>query len=132
LLSNGAPLILGDDAGGHDRVIGELAPGGLDHELVRLLGGGERVGGAEHGGGHLPLELHRVDHDHVLGPGEPGALHRVAAHAAPPKITTVSPAWTPAACTEDPQPVGTPQPTRHSSSHGMSVKSSRSGTLRPV
>src|ERR1700759_487441 len=46
-----------------------------------------------------------------------------------PKITTVSPACTPAACTADPQPVGTPQPTRHSSSHGMSWKSSRSGTL---
>ena len=74
--------LLGDHAGRHDRVVGELAPGGLDDELVRLLGGGERVRGAEHGGGHLPLELHRVHHDHVLRPGEPGALHRVAAHAA--------------------------------------------------
>src|SRR6185312_11187633 len=46
-----------------------------------------------------------------------------------PKITTVSPACTPAACTADPQPVGTPHPTRHSSSHGMSWKSSRSGTV---
>src|ERR1700685_3137855 len=46
-----------------------------------------------------------------------------------PKITTVSPACTPAACTAEPQPVGTPQPTRHSSSHGMSWKSSRSGTV---
>ena len=46
-----------------------------------------------------------------------------------PKITTVSPAWTPAACTADPQPVGTPQPTRHRISHGMSWKSSRSGTV---
>src|ERR1700733_1360879 len=46
-----------------------------------------------------------------------------------PKITTVSPAWTPAACTEDPQPVGTPQPTRQRISHGMSWKSSRSGTV---
>ena len=46
-----------------------------------------------------------------------------------PKITTVSPARTPAACTADPQPVGTPQPTRHRTSHGMSWKSSRSGTV---
>src|SRR5579875_1910118 len=46
-----------------------------------------------------------------------------------PKITTVSPGCTPAACTADPQPVGTPQPTRHSSSNGMSWKSSRSGTV---
>src|SRR5246127_4234707 len=46
-----------------------------------------------------------------------------------PKITTVSPACTPAACTADPQPVGTPQPTRHRSSHGMSWKSSRNGTV---
>ena len=46
-----------------------------------------------------------------------------------PKITTVSPACTPAACTADPQPVGTPQPTRHRISHGMSWKSSRSGTV---
>src|ERR1700722_3815805 len=46
-----------------------------------------------------------------------------------PKITTVSPACTPAACTEEPQPVGTPQPTRHRISHGMSWKSSRSGTV---
>src|SRR6202046_1290153 len=46
-----------------------------------------------------------------------------------PKITTVSPACTPAACTADPQPVGTPQPTRHNSSHGMSWKSSRNGTV---
>src|SRR5882757_7010560 len=46
-----------------------------------------------------------------------------------PNITTVSPASTPAACTADPQPVGTPQPTRHRISHGMSWKSSRSGTV---
>src|ERR1700730_2712630 len=46
-----------------------------------------------------------------------------------PKITTVSPACPPAACTADPQPVGTPQPTRHRISHGMSWKSSRSGTV---
>src|SRR5260370_23239702 len=46
-----------------------------------------------------------------------------------PKLTTVSPAPTPAACTADPQPVGTPQPTRHSSSHGMSWKASRNGTV---
>src|SRR6516165_5271568 len=46
-----------------------------------------------------------------------------------PKITTVSPARTPAACTADPQPVGTPQPVRHRTSHGMSWKSSRSGTV---
>src|SRR5215469_4431238 len=46
-----------------------------------------------------------------------------------PKITTVSPTWTPAACTADPKPVGTPQPTRHRTSHGMSWKSSRSGTV---
>src|SRR5215471_17221195 len=43
--------------------------------------------------------------------------------------STVSPARTSAACTADPQPVGTPQPTRHSTSHGMSWKSSRSGTV---
>src|SRR4029077_2856523 len=42
-----------------------------------------------------------------------------------PKMTTVSPARTPAACTADPQPVGTPQPTRHAISHG---NSSTSGT----
>src|SRR6185437_8801522 len=70
------------DADGDDGLVGELAPGGLDHEVVRLLGGGERVRGAEHAGGHVPLELDRVDHDHVLRPGEPGALYRVAAHAA--------------------------------------------------
>src|SRR5580704_6675929 len=46
-----------------------------------------------------------------------------------PKITTVSPTRTPAACTADPQPVGTPQPTRHRTSNGMSWKSSRSGTV---
>src|SRR5262249_8583271 len=66
----------------HDRVVGELAPGGFAHEVVRLLSGGERVGGTEHAGGHVPLEVDRVDHDHVLRPGEPGALHRVAAHTA--------------------------------------------------
>ena len=70
------------DADGDDREVGELAPGGLDHEVVRFLGGGERVRGAEHGGGHLPLELHRVHHDDVLRPGEAGALHGVAADAA--------------------------------------------------
>ena len=37
-----------------------------------------------------------------------------------PKMTTVSPARTPAACTAEPQPVGTPQPTRHATSHGIS------------
>src|SRR5215472_14466674 len=42
-----------------------------------------------------------------------------------PKMTTVSPACTPAACTAEPQPVGTPQPTRHAISHGSS---STSGT----
>src|SRR3984885_2983627 len=46
-----------------------------------------------------------------------------------PKITTVSPGCTPAAYTEEPQPVGTPQPTRNKISHGMSWKSSRSGTV---
>src|SRR5215467_2288216 len=46
-----------------------------------------------------------------------------------PKITTVSPARTSAACTAEPQPVGTPQPVRHRTSHGMSWKSSRSGTV---
>src|SRR5215468_5845645 len=46
-----------------------------------------------------------------------------------PKITTASPARTPAACTAEPQPVGTPQPVRHRTSHGMSWKSSRSGTV---
>src|SRR5215469_9163757 len=42
-----------------------------------------------------------------------------------PKMTTVSPACTPAACTAEPQPVGTPQPTRHAISQGIS---STSGT----
>src|SRR3954468_16526241 len=37
-----------------------------------------------------------------------------------PKITTVSPACTPAACTALPQPVGTPQPTRAATSNGRS------------
>src|SRR5215470_3931924 len=69
------------DADGDDRAVGELAPGGLADEVEGLLGGGEGVRGAEHLG-HLPLELHRVDHDHVLRPGEPRALHRVAAHPA--------------------------------------------------
>jgi hypothetical protein len=64
-----------------DRVVGQLAPRGLGHELVSLLGRRERVGGAEHPR-HLPLELHRVDHHDVLGAREGGALHRVAADAA--------------------------------------------------
>src|SRR4051812_33737851 len=37
-----------------------------------------------------------------------------------PKITTVSPARTPAAYTAEPQPVGTPQPTRLATVQGMS------------
>lgn len=37
-----------------------------------------------------------------------------------PKITTVSPARTPAAYTEVPQPVGTPQPVSAATSNGMS------------
>src|SRR3954451_6504285 len=40
-----------------------------------------------------------------------------------PKITTVSPARTPAAFTAEPQPVGTPQPTRQATSKGMSSAS---------
>src|SRR5215472_8958187 len=46
-----------------------------------------------------------------------------------PKITTVSPARTSAACTAEPQPVGTPQPIRARTSQEMSWKSSRSGTV---
>src|SRR3984885_6090815 len=65
---------------GDDRVVGQLAPGGCHDELVRLLGGSERMGGPEHRS-HLPLEAHGVHHDHVLRPGEAGALHRIAAHA---------------------------------------------------
>src|SRR6516225_6139428 len=37
-----------------------------------------------------------------------------------PKTTTVSPARTPAACTAEPHPVGTPQPTRHAPPQGIS------------
>ena len=40
-----------------------------------------------------------------------------------PKTTTVSPGLTPAAYTAEPHPVGTPQPTRHAISNGMSSSS---------
>src|SRR3984885_1364338 len=70
------------DADGDDRDVGELAPGGLDHEVMRFLGRGERVRGAEDARGLVPLELHRVHHDHVLRPGEGGALDGVHADAA--------------------------------------------------
>src|SRR5580700_10072886 len=69
------------DADGDDRDVGQFAPGGLPDEVLRFLGGGEGMRGAEQLR-HLPFERHRVHHDNVLRPGEPRALHRVAAHAA--------------------------------------------------
>src|SRR6516164_3117814 len=73
--------LVAQDADRDDRAVGEFAPGGLFDEFLRFPRGGEGVRGAEHLG-HLPLELNRVHHDHVLRPREPSALHRVAAHAA--------------------------------------------------
>src|SRR5689334_9114320 len=78
-----------DDLGGEhahraDGVVGQLAPGQVGHRPLRAVRVGERVGGAEL---HrvLALELHRVDHHDVPGPGVLRALDRVGAHSPGPE-----------------------------------------------
>src|SRR5215469_2374230 len=78
----GLDHLLADHARREDYVVGELAPGGLDHVVAGLLFRGERTRRTEHCRRHLPLELDRVDDDHVPGASEPRALHRVAADPA--------------------------------------------------
>ena len=73
--------LLVDDVDGDDRLVGADAAGELLRELVRLLGAGRGVGGAEVLG-RLALVGERVDGDDVGRAGVRGALDRVGADAA--------------------------------------------------
>jgi hypothetical protein len=94
-------------------MVGELTPGGLDHDIMR-----QRVRGTDNLG-HIPLELHRIDHHHILRTRMPrtrhgGTVHTTGAidhHGVARTHATRGAAV--------PQPVGTPQLMSAATSKGM-------------